>query len=82
MMKVAGYYFVFTPLSTWWVNYFRTINWNFYLVLIGTMAVNFVTEFLFDFLVVFRKTINTNRLGQREREKAQLQIKTDFSSAD
>ena len=59
MMKVLGYYAVFTPLSTWWGDRLTGIGWNGYLVLAGTMLVNFVTEFLFDRFVVFGGSINT-----------------------
>jgi hypothetical protein len=46
------------------------IGWNYYVVLLGTMVTNFVTEFLFCRFVVYRKTINTNALAERDREKA------------
>ena len=63
MMKVAAYYVVFTPLSTWWTAVLTepsySIMWNEYLVLILTMLVNFVTEFLYDRFVVFGKSIDT-----------------------
>lgn len=68
MIKVAGFYAVFTPISTLWGDELSRIGWNEYIVLIGTMAVNFVTEFLFDRFVVFRKTIDTNKLAQKKRE--------------
>ncbi len=69
MLKVIGYYCVFTPLSTWWGEALTHIGWNEYLVLAITMVVNFVTEFLFTRFVVYRHTINTNKLGQIENEK-------------
>ncbi len=59
MLQVAGFYVVFTPLSTWWVAALTGIGWNAYVVEIGTMLVNFVTEYLFDRLIVFRKSIDT-----------------------
>ena len=59
MMKVAAYYLVFTPLSTWWGEALTGIGWNDYVVEIGTMLVNFVTEFLFNRFVVYRGSINT-----------------------
>lgn len=63
MLKVAGFYLVFTPLSTWWTAALTEpdygIMWNEYVVLILTMLVNFVTEFLFDRFVVFGKSIDT-----------------------
>ncbi len=59
MMKVAAYYLVFTPLSTWWGEALTGIGWNDYVVEIGTMLINFVTEFLFNRFVVYRGSINT-----------------------
>lgn len=59
MLKVFGYYAVFTPLSTWWGDQLTSNNWNEYLVLGGTMVINFVTEFLFDRYFVFGKSIDT-----------------------
>lgn len=61
MAKVAGYYLVFTPLSTWAGAALEGAGWNEYLVLILTMLVNFVTEFLFDRFVVFGKSIDTDK---------------------
>ena len=61
MAKVAGFYVVVTPLSTWWTAVLTGphVGWNEYLVLILTMLVNFVTEYLFDRFVVFGKSIDT-----------------------
>lgn len=61
MLKVAGYYVVFTPLSTWWTAVLTgpAISWNEYLVLILTMLINFSTEFLFDRFVVFGNSIDS-----------------------
>ena len=62
MLKVAGYYAVFTPLSTWWTALLTgaEIGWNEYLVLALTMIINFVTEYLFDRFFVFGKSIDTD----------------------
>ena len=61
MLKVAGFYLVFTPLSTWWTAVLTgsSVAWNEYLVLVGTMLVNFVAEYLFDRFIVFGKSIDT-----------------------
>jgi len=60
MLKVAGFYLVFTPLSTWWTAVFTdTLAWNEYVVVVLTMLVNFVTEFLFDRFFVFGASIDT-----------------------
>ena len=63
MLKVAAFYVVFTPLSTWWTAALTEpgygIMLNEYLVLAGTMIINFVTEFLYDRFVVFGKSIDS-----------------------
>ena len=60
MLKVAGYYVVFTPLSTWWTAVLtESVGWNEYLVLGLTMVVNFVTEYLFQRYLVFGNSIDT-----------------------
>lgn len=61
MLKVAGFYLVFTPLSTWWTAVLTGANvgWNEYVVLVLTMLVNFVSEYLFQRFVVFGKSIDT-----------------------
>ncbi len=69
MMKVAGFYCVFTPLSTWWGSALTNIGWNEYIVLFGTMAVNLTTEFLYDRFFVFKDTMNTNKRAQSDKEK-------------
>ncbi len=62
MLKVAGFYAVFTPLSLWWVAVLTgpSCNWNPYVVEVGTMLVNFVTEYLFDRFFVFGKSLDTD----------------------
>ena len=61
MLKVAGFYAVFTPLSTWWTAALtgEAVGWNEYLVLAITMIANFVLEYLFDRFFVFGKTLDT-----------------------
>lgn len=67
MAQVFGFYCVFTPVSTVLGSYLAdTLLWNEYLVTILNMASNFVLEYLFDRLVVFRKSIDTNdRAGKQ-----------------
>lgn len=70
MLKVAAYYAVFTPLSTLLEKYLtETVGWNEYLVTLLNMALNFVTEYLFDTFVVFRGSIDTNDLAKKAAEK-------------
>ena len=61
MLKVAVFYVIFTPLSTWWTAVLTSndVGWNEYIVLIVTMLINFVTEYLYDRFVVFGKSIDT-----------------------
>ncbi len=73
MLLVAAFYCVFTPLSTWWGEALTNAGWNEYIVLFGTMLTNLVTEFLYDRFVVFRKSIYTNKLAQKEMEKYRCQ---------
>ncbi|MBR4502726.1 MAG: GtrA family protein [Clostridia bacterium] len=79
MLLVALFYVVFTPLSTWWTAALTGENpftgaaasegmaVNNYVVQIGTMLINFVTEFLYQRFVVYRNSIDTNA----EAKKAQ-----------
>jgi len=69
MLKVFGYYAVFTPLSTLWTAYLTgdKVGWNEYIVLAITMIVNFVTEFLFQRFFVFGASIDT---AQKHKKKS------------
>ncbi len=75
MLKVAAFYVVFTPVSTILGNMaaerFNATEYNYvnYIILIVTMLINFVTEFLYDRFFVFRNSINTNDLAKKEQEK-------------
>ena len=63
MLKVLGYYAVFTPISTLLGNYFTArfadIMAIEYIVLGITMVTNMITEFLFQKFVVFRGSENS-----------------------
>ena len=59
MLKVAAYYAVFTPLSTWGGAALEGIGWNEYLVLALSMLVNFVTEYLDQRYFVVGKSLDT-----------------------
>jgi hypothetical protein len=68
MLQVALFYLVFTPLSTWLGSFLtETLRWNEYLVTILNMALNLVTEYLYDRYVVFRGSIDTNELAKKNR---------------
>ena len=60
MLKIAGFYLVFTPLSTWWTAVLTgQLLWNEYVVLVGTMLINFASEYLVQRFFVFGKTLDT-----------------------
>lgn len=59
MLKVLGFYAVFTPLSTWLGHVAEQAGWNDFLILALTMIANFVLEFLFCKFVVYRGQENT-----------------------
>ena len=69
MLKVLGYYVVFTPVSIFGGIALVNIGWNPYLVLAISMVVNFVTEYIFDSLVVFRNSIDTNDIAKKQAQK-------------
>ncbi len=59
MLKVAAFYLVFTPLSTWGGSALEAAGWNEYIVLVISMLSNFVLEFLYCRFVVFRGSIDS-----------------------
>ena len=60
MLKVALFYCVFAPVSTWWTNELSG-HLNEYIIQIGTMAINLVSEYLYCRFFVYRNSMNTNR---------------------
>ena len=70
MLLVFLYYCVFTPVSLFLGNYLvEDLHWNKYLVFGINMALNLVTEFLFDRFVVFRDSMDTNDIAQKQKQK-------------
>jgi putative flippase GtrA len=59
MFKVFLFYCVFTPLSIWWGVALERIGWNDFLILLPTMVLNMVTEYLFCLFFVYRHNLNT-----------------------
>ena len=77
MLKVAAYYCVFTPLSTWMADYLESdLQWPELLVQALVMITNFVTEFLYQKFVVFRGSIDTNEIA-RGKANAEKEAVTD-----
>ena len=68
MLLVLAYYAVFTPLSTWWGDALEAAGVNEYIILAGTMIINFVTEFLYQRFFVYRRSINTNDIAKNEEQ--------------
>ncbi len=72
MLKIFGFYCVFTPISTIIGEAVsRNTTWEFaeYIILAVTMMTNMITEFLFCRFVVYKDSMNTNNLAQKEKEK-------------
>ena len=71
MAKMFVYYIFFTIASIWWGNALTSLRpgaeWLQYVVLAGTMAINGLTDFLFQYFVLFRKSINTNDLAKKDK---------------
>jgi len=59
MAKVFVYYLIFTPLSTIIGNYLNgTLHWNDYVVTILNMAINLITEFIYQKYYVFKDALD------------------------
>ena len=69
MLMIFGFYAIFTPASTWLGNKATGAGWNEYLVLGISMITNFVLEFIYQRFVMYDKTIDTNDVAKRAREK-------------
>ena len=70
MLKIFGFYCVFTPISTIIGEaVMRSTSWEFaeYIVLACTMATNMITEFLFCRFVVYKDSMNTNDLAKEKQ---------------
>ena len=89
MLKVAGFYCVFTPLSTWggeWLDtwlkatYPAISSWNEYIVLGLTMVLNLVTEYLFCRFFVYRNNMYTNEEGLTENNDQKIKKVKDESN--
>ena len=74
MLKVAAFYVVFTPFSTWFEKYL-TVNcgWNEYLATGTNMLINFVLEYLYWRFFVFGKSIDTAKSKKEKLLEQQLE---------
>ena len=68
MLLVLAFYAVFTPLSILWGIALVKAGWNDTLVLLLTMVINFVTEFLWTRFVVYRNSINTAKKKEKQKK--------------
>ena len=65
MLKVLGFYAVFTPATTLLGSYLADVlMWNEYLVTGINMALNFVCEYFYQRYVVFRDSIDSSTTNQ------------------
>ena len=69
MLLVLAFYAVFTPLSIWWGIELVKLGWNDTIVLLLTMLINFITEFLFSKYVVFRES---NKVENKEQQAEKI----------
>ena len=59
MLKVFGFYLVFTPLSTWFISFSTNSGLNSFIAEGISMICNFVLEFLFCKFFVYKGTEDT-----------------------
>ena len=74
MLKVAFYYCIFTPASTSLGNLAETAGINNYIIEAVTMVCNLVTEFLVCRFWVYRNSINTNKLAEKEKAESKTNV--------
>ena len=74
MLKVAFYYCIFTPISTYLGNLAETAGINNYIIQAVTMVCNLVTEFLVCRFWVYRNSINTNKLAEKEKTESKTNV--------
>lgn len=61
MLLVFLFYCVFTPVTTISGNALETSGWDGNIVMVLTMVLNFVLEYLYCAFFVYRKTIDTKK---------------------
>ncbi len=83
MLLVFAYYLVFTPVSSQWSwELENRAHWNTILILLPTMLINMATEYLWCTFVVFKNSMNTNKLGKKEQEELQNLAKAEYTTPD
>lgn len=69
MAKVGFYYVIFTPLSTYLGNLAEVAGVNNYIIEAVTMLCNLITEFLVCRFWVYRNSMNTNKIAEKDNNK-------------
>lgn len=82
MLKVAFYYCIFTPLSTYLGNLAELAGINNYLIEAVTMLCNLVTEFLVCRFWVYRKSMNTNSVAQKDKKKVKSETQENTQTTE
>ena len=70
MLKVALFYCVFTPVSLYLGQLAENAGVNNYIVEAVTMACNLITEYLYCRFGVYRNSINTNDIAEKDKAKS------------
>lgn len=68
MLKVALFYCVFTPVSAYLGHLAENAGINNYIIEAVTMSCNLITEYLYCRFVVYRGSMNTNKLAKKEND--------------
>lgn len=71
MLKIFGFYCVFTPVSTILGEMVaQRTTWEFaeYIILAVTMMTNMITEFLYSRFFVYKDSMNTNSAAKKKKE--------------
>lgn len=69
MLKVALFYCVFTPVSLYLGQMAENVGVNNYIVEAVTMGCNLISEYLYCRFVVYRNSMNTNKLAEKDKAK-------------
>lgn len=72
MLKVALFYCVFTPVSLYLGQLAENTGVNNYIVEAVTMACNLITEYLYCRFVVYRNSMNTNDIAEKDKSKSKI----------
>ena len=83
MAKLAFYYVIFIPTATYLGDLAEGAGVNEYIVLVVTMLSNLTTAFLVNRFWIYKDSMNTNKLAEKEKEKQKLnKMKTNWTDQD